>query len=215
MFKLYWAPRTGAFAPEVVLLEVGAAFEGVRVDYDRGEQQGDDYRALNPAGQIPTLVLADGTVLTESAAICLWLADAFPNAGLISADAGPARATVLRWLMFGACNIYENVLRFYYTARYTTEPAGIEGMKAAALQRMEAGFDILEAAIGPGPYLLGETYSVADIYAAMQACWHPRTPAMLAKRPKLARLCLEASRRPVVADALERYDMARDFAGLG
>ncbi|MEQ9638803.1 MAG: glutathione S-transferase family protein [Alphaproteobacteria bacterium] len=215
MFKLYWAPRTGAFGPEATLLEVGAAFEAVRVDYDSGEHQGDGYRALNPAGQIPTLVLDDGTVLTESAAICLWLVDAFPDAGLIPPAGTPARATVLRWVVFGACNLYENVLRHYYAPRYTTDPAGVDAVKAAALQRVEAGFDIVEAAIGPGPFMLGESISVADIYLLMQACWHPDMPGLLASRPKLARLCLETGRRPAVADALERYNMARDVMPAG
>lgn len=214
MFKLYWAPRTGAFAPEATLLEVGAAFEAVRIDLDRDEQQGADYRALNPTGQVPTLVLADGSVLTETAAICLWLADAFPNAGLIPPDAGPERARLLRWMVFGVCNIYEADLRCFFPQRYTTDPAGIEGVRAAGVRRMDDSFAMLDAAIGDGPFLLGDQYSVADLYILMLASWYPDTAALLRGRPNLARLCARTRQRPAIADALERYDMARDFEVL-
>ena len=214
MFKLYWAPRTGAFAPEVTLLEAGAAFEAVRVDTGKGEQQGESYRRLNPIGQIPALEMPDGSVMTESLAICLWLADAHPDAGLIPPPGDPARARLLRWLMFSLCNIYESDLRYSYAQRYTSDVDGVEGVRAAAARRMDESFAMLDAALGEGPYLLGERYSVADAYIVMLACWQPDTPALLARLLNVARLCAATRKRPAIADALGRYDMSKDLMSL-
>lgn len=214
MFKLYWAPRTGAFAPEATLLEVGAAFEAVRVDTRNDEQRSEHYRRLNPVGQIPTLLLPDGTVMTESLAMCLWLAECFPAAGLMPEAGGSERARLLRWLVFSVCNIYESDLRYSYAARYTSDATGGDGLRAAALSRMNDGFAMLDDALGEGPYLLGERYSVADPYIVMLTCWHPDTPGLLSRLPNLARLCAIVRRRPAIADALGRYDMAKDLTSL-
>lgn len=214
LFKLYWAPRTGAFAPEATLLEIGAAFEAIRVDTGKGEQQGEAYRRLNPVGQIPALELPDGSVMTESLALCLWLADAYPDAGLIPPAGEAARARLLRWLIFGLCNIYESDLRYSYASRYTSDPDGVESVRTAAARRMDDSFAMLDAALGEGPYLLGERYSVADPYILMLTCWQPDTAALLHRLPNVARLCAATMKRPAIADALRRYDMSRDLTSL-
>lgn len=196
------------------MLEIGAAFEAVRVDTDKDEHQGETYRRLNPLGQIPALTLPDGTVMTESLAICLWLADAYPDAGLIPPPGDAARARLLRWLVFGLCNIYESDLRHYFAQRYTSDPAGLDGVRTAAARRMDDSFAMLDAALGEGSYLLGDRYSVADPYILMLACWHSDTPALLARLPNVARLCAATMKRPPIVDALARYDMAKDLTSL-
>ncbi len=75
MYRLYWAAGTGAIAPEVMLEAAGTAFERIVVDLAAGEHRRADYLAVNPVGEVPALVLPDGTVVTESAAIVLLLGE--------------------------------------------------------------------------------------------------------------------------------------------
>jgi len=111
MYTLYWAPRTGAFAPDVVLTLCGAPFERRGVDYDGKEQWGEAYRKLNPMGQIPVLLLPEGDVITESAAIVLHAVERFPEANLAPEACSAARAVFDRWLVFLAVAVYESILR--------------------------------------------------------------------------------------------------------
>lgn len=205
MYRLYWAPRTGAFMAEAALAESGAAAEFVRVDKDAGEHLGGDFRALNPAGQIPVLVLEDGTVMTETAAMLIHLADRYPEAGLLPPAGTSERATALRWLMFALCNIYESDLRHTYTDRYTTDPNGLDGVKRAAERRWDESFAIVEAALDPGPFLLGETYSGVDMYLAVLVAWHYDPPALLERSPNLAELCRRVRNRDALVPLFEKY----------
>jgi len=185
MYKLYWAPDTGAFAPEVVLTLAKAPFEKALVDREAKEQQGEAYLKLNPMGQIPLLILPDGRVMTESAAMVLHLVDCFPEAALAPPPGSSERAVFDRWLVFMAVNVYTADLRFYYPERYSTDPAGAEGVKAAAARDLDRQFGILEAAIGPGPFLQGASYSAADLYLLMLVDWY--APAR--ELPGIRRLC--------------------------
>jgi glutathione S-transferase len=203
MYKLYWAPNTGAFAPDVVMSLAGAPFERVAVDYDSGEQRGEAFRRLNPMGQIPFLVLPDGQGISESAAMVLHLVDAFPEAGLAPAPGTPDRAVFDRWLLFMAVNVYTADLRYYYAERYTTEPGGAEAVKAAAVRDLDRQFDILAAALETSgcPFLLGSDYGAADLYLLMLVDWY--APAR--RLPALQKLCELLLSAPEVKAVYEIY----------
>jgi glutathione S-transferase len=186
MYKLYWAPNTGAFAPEVVMALAGVPFENIRVDYDAKEQQGEAYRKLNPMGQIPLLILPEGQVMTESAAMVLHLVDRFPAAGLAPLPGTPERAVFDRWLVFLAVNLYTADLRYYYPERYSTDPTAAAGVKAAA---------------DPGPFLQGARYGAADLYLLMLADWYPPARDL----PRLRQLCDALEGAPGVAAVHQRY----------
>jgi glutathione S-transferase len=203
MYRLYWAPNTGAFAPDAVLTLSGAPFERQRVDYAGKEQQGEAYRRLNPLGQVPVLQLPDGAAITESAAMVLHLVERFPEAKLAPAAGSTARAVFDRWLVFLAVNVYGAVLRHYYSGRYTTDPAGAEGVRQAADRDLERLFAILEAALDPGPFLLGETFNAADIYLMMLADWYPPAGAL----PRSGRLCAALKAEPRIAEVRKVYQL--------
>ena len=203
MYTLYWAPNTGAFAPDVVLTLCAAPFERRRVDYDSKEQAGEAYRKLNPMGQIPALQLPDGTVMTESAAMVLHLVACFPEAGLAPAPGSTARAVFDRWLLFLAVNVYDADLRFYYSGRYTTDPAGAEGVRQAAARDLERLFAIVEAALATGPFLTGETFGAADIYLMMLVDWFPPARAL----PRIGRLCAALKEDPRIAEVRRIYEL--------
>lgn len=211
-YTLYWRERSGAFGPHAVLAELGLAAEEVRIDSKAGDNRTADYLAINPHGRIPALRLPDGEVMTESAAIALYLAELHPGAGLVPPPGDPRRAAVLRWLFFAVANLYETDLRFTYPDRYTSDPAGAAGVREAAEREFEANWAIAAGAFGEGgPYLLGGCFSIADPYLAMIAVWHPEPKRLLARLPALGRLVEAVRMRPALAALWERYGFNRDL----
>ncbi|MDH3695417.1 MAG: glutathione S-transferase family protein [Gammaproteobacteria bacterium] len=196
MYKLYWSKETGALAPQAALEEAGAEYEIILTDTQSGGHQSAEFLALNPRGQVPTLILPDGSVMTESAAMMLHIADAFPQAKLVPPLGDAKRAQVYRWMFFAAVNFYETDLRYYYSERYTTNENGAEGVKVAALHDFDSYWDMLEPVIGKGPCLLGNTYSIVDIYLTMLAYWHPDVDALFARCPSVTNLCDAVKARP-------------------
>lgn len=187
----------------MVLTLTEAPFERQRVDYESKEQQGEAYRELNPMGQIPVLRLPDGEAMTESAAMVLHLVERFPEAKLAPAPGSTARAIFDRWLVFLAVNVYGAMLRRYYSGRFTTDPAGAEGVRQAADRDLQSQFAILEAALDPGPFLLGEAFGAADIYLMMLVDWYP--PAR--ELPRIAGLCAALKEEPRIADLRKLYQL--------
>jgi glutathione S-transferase len=99
MTKLYWAPRTRSLRALWVLEEAGVPYERVRLDLSAGEHKSADYCAINPMAKVPALT--DGPVaIAESGAICAYVAEAHPEAGLAPPVGDPARGRYLRWLFF-------------------------------------------------------------------------------------------------------------------
>ena len=153
-------------------------------------------------------MLPSGTVLTESAAITLALADIWPAAGLLPAPGTDARAVACRWLLHMAVNIYECDLRYTYPDRYTADPGGSDGVHDAAIGQWDRGFRVVEEGIADGPWFLGDTFSLLDPYLAMLVCWHHDPPALLARSPRIATVCRGVRGRPRLGPVFERYRMS-------
>jgi len=200
VYTLYWWRNSGAIAPEVLLEEAGLPYRRVEVDYRSGQNLKPAYRKINPMAQIPALRLPDGTVVSETAAIVLTLADRHPEAGLLPPGGTGARARAYRWLTFMAVNLYMADLRWSYPARYTIYPNGASAVKAQALAHLDQYWRILEeTALQPGPFLAGKAASAADTYLAMLALWHPGRPRLFKECPRVARVFDQVVARPVVA----------------
>ena len=199
MYKLFWSKASGAFAPEALLVEAGADYQRVRVDMKAGAQREPAYLKVNPLGRIPALQLEDGTVVTESAALCLQIADDHPDAALVPPPGSAQRASVYRWLVYGACEIYESDLHHAYPQRYTTDPEGGPAVQASAIARWDHHWDIVEDALGSGPYLLGDRFCAVDPYFAMLVAWHHDIEGLLKRCPKLNRLVQTTRKRPSLA----------------
>ena len=171
MFTLYVRSGSGSAAVEAVLAECGAAVQ--LVDVPRDGQGFENYLAINPRGEVPSLRLPDNSLMTESAAIVIYLADLYPQALLAPALDSPLRPAYLRWMLYFASAVYMADLRFFYPARHSVDPAAEAGIKAKAEIDLYRDFDIFAKALGQGPYILGEVFSAADIYAAMLVSWAP------------------------------------------
>lgn len=160
---------------------------------------------INPLAQVPALVLPDGTVMTESAAITLYLADIAPEAELAPPPNHPHRARYLRWMLYLAAQSYPTALRIYYSGRYTADPAGSGGVKDAALVRSAFEWSVFADALGEGPFILGGKLSAADIYAAMMASWDTDIDALFSRHPNVERLCRDTALVPAVQKVWQRH----------
>lgn len=160
----YHNPRSRAQMAHWMLEEVEAPYRIVPVDLGKGEHKTPAFLALNPMGKLPTIVHR-GTVVTETAAIIAYLADAFPDKGLAPATGDPLRGTYYRWLFFGAGCI-EPALVDQMLKRPMPEPKGAVGWGS-----YEDVLMTLMTALGRGPYLLGDTFSAADVYVGSELRW--------------------------------------------
>lgn len=198
MYRLYGSSGSGSASVEAALAEVGVEYEIVPTSTAEGRHLTEEYRAINPRQQVPALQLPDGSLMTEGAAMMLHLADAFPGSKLAPAPGSSTRAQHDRWLLFMAVNIYEGSLREAYAHRYTDDPNGGERVMSNANAYVKRHFDILEAAIGNGPYLAGAQMTMADIYLWMLAHWVDQT--WLAEHcPKVTAIAAGLRLRPRIA----------------
>lgn len=206
MYKLYWAPHTGAIAPQVMLEEAGAKYERVPLDLDAGEHYGVGYTAINPAAQIPALALPNGTVVTESAAIVLLLGERHPTTQLVPQPADADRPAFLRWLLFMATSIYMTMARLNHPERFTIAERDLQPDPAGAADAIERQFDIAAGGIVGDPWFLPRGYSALDIYLTMLVDWHPQRQRLLSRQPALERLTAAVADRPVFARVMRQQD---------
>ncbi len=199
MFKLFGRAGTASFAVEALLEEMSEPYELVNVKQGNGADTPEEFRALNPLGQVPVLVLPDGTAIPESAAIMIYLGDLKPDLGLAPAPSDPMRAVYLRWMIFLSAKLYQSFRHIYHAGKYTTAADGVPAIRAAAEESLETDWKIIEDALQPGPYLLGDRFSAVDIYCGMFPDWSRDRSGMLDRHPNIARLCEHVLTRPAVA----------------
>ena len=186
MYKLYTRPGSGGFVVEAALALAGAPFD--QIDVPKKDPPDPAFLDISPLNQVPVLTLPDGSSITESAAICILLAERHPEAGLAPAAGSPARADFLRWMAFMSSALYPAILRFYYAHRYTADAEGVKAVKQAAVAEMDRGFAILDKALAGRDWLVGERLSVADIYLIMLVAWHPDVEKAHVAWPDMERL---------------------------
>lgn len=147
-----------------MLEEAGAPYEVKLVRTDRKEHKSPEYLRINPMGKLPAIVHR-GTVVTEAAAICAYLADAFPNARLAPAATDARRGTYLRWMFFG-----NGCLEPALVDRLLARPQ-VERTSTLGYGTYEDTLNVLENALAPGPFLLGGDFSAADVYVGSAIGW--------------------------------------------
>jgi glutathione S-transferase len=160
----YHNPQSRGRIVHWMLEESGAPYEVRVVNFDKMEHKAAEFLAINPMGKIPAIVHR-GTVITESAAICAYLADAFPAAGLAPALDDPKRGTYLRWLFFAAGCFEAAVIDRMFSRPALSRPA------ALGYGNYEDTVNTLEKAITPGPFILGERFSAVDVYTGAAIGW--------------------------------------------
>lgn len=187
MMKLYWAPRTRSFSALWLMEETGQPYERVLTDISTGAQKTPEYLAVNPMGKVPALKDGDAT-LAEAAAICAYVAERYPEANLAPAVGDPLRAKYLYWLFFSPGCV---------------EPAMIQIGNKLEINSVAAGwgdaqrvFDVLDAALSKGPWLLGDSFSAADIIIGSGLNFAVRLFKMVPPRPSFDAYIARCMARP-------------------
>ena len=160
----YTNPQSRGRIARWMLEEVGQPYRTVVLDYGTTMKDA-DYLAINPMGKVPAITHR-GVTVTEAAAVCAYLADAFPHAGLAPALSDPKRGTYYRWMFFAAGPVEAAV-----TARSLGLLAPDDKKRMAGYGTYEDTIDALETAVKEGPYILGDSFSAADVYVGSQIGW--------------------------------------------
>lgn len=202
MLTLYYYPGNANLAPHMLLEELGVPHRLELVDRAVNAHKSAAYLKLNPHGRLPTLVDGD-LVLTETAAICLHLADIYPEAQLAPPVGTPARANFYRWLMYLTNTVQTEMLFYFYPERLADDAAMAARVKHHAELRVADMFDRIELALqaGDGPYLVGGQFGAVDAYLMMVSRWSRMMDRPARSRPVLARCLASLAERPAVRRA--------------
>jgi glutathione S-transferase len=194
MYTLYYAPGTAALLTHQVLIECGAPFTLKEVDMAGGEQRGEVYLALNPNGTIPTLVV-DGKPHSETAAMAMLLAERHPEARLAPEAGSAGRADYLEWMVYLANVVQPAFRQWFYADEHVPDSA--EAIAKAGLLRIEASWARIDAHLAEhGPHMLGEAFSVVDLYLVMLMRWSRNMPRPATDWTHLAALAATVKARP-------------------
>lgn len=161
---LYHAAPSRSSIARWMLEEVGEPYDLHLLDLSKGEQHSPEFTALNPMGKVPALRHGEA-VVTESAAICTYLADAFPDAGLSVPIGSPERGAYLKWLFFGPGCI-EPAMMDRAFPRQDVPQRGTVGYGD-----FELVMDVTEKGVEAGPYLMGERFTAADVVVGSNIRW--------------------------------------------
>ena len=212
-FVLYGLPGWGS-----ALIEAQLAWYDLPMDLrDSGDlfasaEARDRLRPLNPLTQVPTLVLPDergGTVMTESAAITLHLADLTGRDDLVPGPQAPERAAFLRWLVFLVANVYPTFTYADVPTRFVKDEAASKAFRAEVDAYAQRLWLALESATG-APWFLGERLSAIDIYLAVMTHWRPGRAWFAEHAPRVLAAAQRAAELPALAPV-----MARNFKPAG
>ena len=201
---LYAAKGCGSALAEIALDWAGVQYDTEWMTFEQvGARSHDALLAANPLHQVPTLVLDEGTVLTESAAIVLWLDEQYPQAGLLPPRGSAERVHALRWMLYLVTTLYPTFSYGDFPQRYladeTAQRALVSGTKS---RRREYWRQVDEAAMAP--WFCGAQPSMLDAYIALMSTWDPKRAWFTQNAPRLYAIAQRADELPQLAPALAR-----------
>jgi glutathione S-transferase len=179
-----------------MLEEVGQPYRLEVLDHKKGENRQAAYLAVNPMGKVPALKHGD-VVITEAAAICCYLADAFPDAGLSVPLGDRRRGPYLKWLFFGPSCLEPAIIDRMFKRR--------EAPPASALGYgdFDTVLNVVAGAVQPGPFLLGEQFTAADVVIGSDLRWGMMTGAV-PERAEIVAYTARFAERPALKRAFAK-----------
>ena len=196
--KLYYSPGACSLAPHIVLNELDLDFTAVKTDLKaKMTENGDDFFAINPKGQVPTLALDDGTILTEGVAITQYLADNNPSKGL-----APAAGTIERAKLVAALNFISSEYHKAFSPLF--HPTADPKVKEFAAEIVNARLGFIEKELSDGrKFFTGDTFTIADAYLFTVTNWTKFVGIDLAPFPNLVAFQGRVGARPATVAALK------------
>jgi glutathione S-transferase len=210
MIELHYYPGNASLFPHMLLRELGCAFELKRVERAQNAQNSAAYLQLNPNGKIPVLV-ADGEPIFETAAIGLYLADRYPEAGLAPPPGAPDRGAYYKWMVYLSSTPQAEFRSWFYPHEFVDDAGLADHVKTAAGARLDAIFERIAAQLGEGPWLLGERFSAADLYLLMLVRWGRTLPRPSRDLPALGAHAARVLERPAVQATLAAEGLTAPF----
>jgi len=212
--KLFYHPGNASMTPHCLLEEIGQPFELAFVDRAQNTHKSADYLKLNPNGLIPVLVDGD-LVLYETAAICLHLADKYPEKKLAPELGTPQRAQLYKWLIWCTNTVQSTLLAYFYPERWVDagNEMGAKQVKAHAESKVSGLLDQLERQLeaSGGPWLLGEQFTVVDPYVMMLCRWTRGFSRPARDLPQLGPYLQQVLARPAVQRALQTEGLSHPW----
>jgi len=209
--KFYMTPGSCSTGIHILLEECGPVFEVYLVNLMAGDQDKDEYRAVNPKGTIPSLILDDGTALTDFVSIALWLAETFPQRHLLPAEMLP-RLQAIETMNYAVNTIHgQGFTRIFTTDKYSVIPAEQERIQAQGRDIIKQAFALADQWLAGKDYLFNN-FSVADTALFYTEFWtmhiglplpencqhHYRT---MLKRPAVSQVLIEEGYGKMLAGA--------------
>jgi glutathione S-transferase len=195
--KLYYFPGACSLSPHIALLEAGLPFTLVKIDSKTKKIEGGaDYLAVNSKGTVPALQLDDGRVLTEGPAVVQYIADLKPDSGL-----APRAGTFERYQLMEILNYITSEVHKSFSPLFN--PASTAETKEAFVANLGKKFDWLSGFLAKKPFLLGNTFTVADGYLFTVLNWTGHVKIDLSKWPVLADFKSRIAQRPKVHEAMK------------
>jgi len=202
MYTLYGKKGSGSATTQIALDIVGAPYRVVETASWEPNDAFAELLRVNPLGQVPTLVLPDGSPLSESAAILIHLGSVHPDSGLLPRDPS-ARAQAVRGLVFIAANCYAAISVIDFPERWCADAdnddAVKERIRAGTRARLHKYWEMFADLFPAGPYLGGEELGALDIHAAVVSKWSGARKHLEAQRPELHATLMRVEAHPKVA----------------
>ena len=194
--KLYHAAPSRSSIARWMLEEVGEPYDLHLLSLQKGENREPAYLAINPMGKVPALD-HDGVIVTEAAAICAYLADAFPKAGLNVPLGDKRRGPYLKWLFFGPSCVEPAVT----DRAFPRKEEARRGMLGYG--DYDTVLEVLAKAVSGGPYILGEQFTAADVVIGSGLSWGMQFK-LIVERPEFTAYVGRLNQRPALKRAQEK-----------
>ena len=206
MLKLYYTPQTCALAAHIALEKAGAHYETERLDFSKNEQRSAEYLRVNPKGRVPALA-TDRGVLTEIPAILAYVAQSYPQATLAPLNDAFAFAQVQSFNSYLCSTVHVAHAHRVRGNRWADELAAIEAMKKKVPQSVGECFSLIERDMLTGPWVMGDAYTVCDMYLFTIAQWLEGDGVDITRLPKVI-----DHRRRMLADPVVARIIAAELA---
>jgi glutathione S-transferase len=202
VMKLFYAPHTCALASHIALEKARADYEAVRIDFSKNAQRSAEYLRVNPKGRVPALV-TDRGVLTETPAILAFIAQSFPEAKLAPLDDPFAFARIQSFNNYLCSTVHVAHAHRMRGYRWADDPVAIEAMKKKVPQSVGECFQLIEHEMLEGPWVMGSTYTICDIYLFTLAQWLEADGVDLSRLPRVLDHRDRMLEDPVVANTID------------